>query len=74
MQVTWSDNAPWDTLSSIDFSAKGRKSKGWSGTKAVKMGHLILSQVPVELVDLVEGTDVQELVYEGYRKEVPPNI
>jgi len=36
--------------------------------------HLILSQVPVELVDLVECTDVQKLVYEGNRKKVLPNI
>lgn len=38
------------------------------------MAHLILSQVPVESVDFVEGTNIQKLVYEGYRKEVPPNI
>ena len=74
MQVAWSGDAPWDTLSSIDFLSMGRKSKGCSDTRAVTMAHLILSQVPVEPVDLVEGTDIQELVYEGYRKEVPPNI
>ena len=28
----------------------------------------------MELVDLVEGADVQELVDEGNRKEVPPHI
>jgi hypothetical protein len=35
---------------------------------------LVLSQVPVELVDLVESADIQKFVHERHRKEMPAHI